>query len=166
MISKYLYALIISLVLALSGCGEKSTGPVNSEAPPAFTLDLLSGGKADFPNNYKDKVVAIRFWADWCQFCETEMNTIEPVYQKYKDDGLVILAINVAQEKDQVEKFIKEKLDISYDVVLDTESLATGSYGVTALPVTYFAGRDGLLHTKIIGESTPEVFESLVKELL
>jgi peroxiredoxin len=122
-------------------------------------------GSLNFPDDLKNKVVAIRFWADWCPFCKTEMRDIEPVYQKYKDQGLVILAINVRQDQDTVQEFI-QNLNVSYDVLLDESGEVARAYGVSGLPITFFIGRNGTLQTRIVGESTPQTFETIIQGLL
>ena len=153
------------LALLLSACGEEPKAPINGEAPPAFTLQRLEGGNISFPADLSGKVVAIRFWADWCPFCESEMRQLEPVYTRYQDKGLVILAINVRQEHPTVEAFVG-KLNISYDTLLDLEGEVARSYAVMGLPTTYFVDRDGKLKSKIIGESTPEAFEQIIQGML
>jgi peroxiredoxin len=132
---------------------------------PAFHLSQMDQGSLNFPDDLKNKVVAIRFWADWCPFCKTEMHDIEPVYQKYKDQGLVILAINVRQNQETVQAFI-QKLNISYHVLLDESGKVARAYGVSGLPITFFMGRDGTLQTRILGESTPQTFETIIQGLL
>ena len=93
------------------------------------------------------------------------MRAIEPVYQAYGERGLAILAINVRQDRKTAAKFIR-KLDISYDVLLDSDGAVARKYGVIGLPTTFMIDRDGNLYNRILGESTPEVFENIVKELL
>jgi len=110
-------------------------------------------------------VVAIRYWADWCPFCESEMNQLEPVYRKYRDQGLVILAINVRQDRDTAKEFIS-RLNVSYDTLLDVEGEVARLYGVMGLPTTFFVERDGRLRSRILGESTPETFEQIVEDML
>ncbi|MES9978208.1 MAG: TlpA disulfide reductase family protein, partial [Candidatus Thiodiazotropha sp. 6PLUC5] len=90
---------------------------------------------------------------------------IEPVYRKLKDKGLVILALNVRQDRETAAAFI-DKLAISYGVLLDDEGATARNYGVIGLPTTFFLDRKGRLHTRIIGESSAELFEQLVSELL
>ena len=156
---------MLFIVLLLFGCGEEAPQLINGEPAPEFTLQRMEGGKASFPADLKGKVVAIRFWADWCPFCESEMKQIEPVYQKYQDKGLVILAVNVRQDQETVEKFIN-KLGISYDTLMDIEGDVARHYGVMGLPTTFFVNRDGTLKSRILGESTPETFEQIVLEML
>jgi peroxiredoxin len=153
------------LLLLVSGCSEDRPTLARGQALPGFSLERLEGGTLDFPADLQGKVVAIRFWADWCPFCETEMRDIEPVYRQYQDQGLVILAVNVRQDRATAQRFI-QKLGISYDVLLDTEGEVARAYGVSGLPTTLIADRTGWLHTRILGESTPELLEKILRELL
>jgi peroxiredoxin len=160
-----LWALCILLVALAAGCGEKAPRLEHGEPPPAFSLARLDGGTAAFPGQFTGRVVVIRFWADWCPFCESEMQAIEPVYRRYRDKGLVILAVNVRQEAATARAFI-DKLDVSYDTLLDSGGEVARAYGVLGLPTSFVIDRNGRLHARIIGESTPEVFEHIVRALL
>ena len=163
---KVLLFLFLSIcVMLTAGCSDETAQLVNGQPAPGFQLQQLKGGDSNFPADYKNKVVALRFWADWCPFCESEMRALEPVYQKYRDQGLVILAVNVRQDRDTAQKFIG-KLDISYAALLDTEGEVARTYGVMGLPTTFFIDGEGVLQKRILGESTPEVFEQILQELL
>ncbi|MFA7097053.1 MAG: TlpA disulfide reductase family protein [Gammaproteobacteria bacterium] len=156
-------AVLAALVLMACDGGQ---GRLASGMPaPAFELSHLSGTTVQFPGDYRGKVVAIRFWADWCPYCKDEMQDIEPVYRKYRDAGLLVLAINVMQPAETAQAFM-QKLDVSYDVLLDRQGDVARNYGVLGLPTTYFIDREGTVRAKIHGESTAEVFERIVKELL
>ena len=54
----------------------------------------------------------------------------------------------------------------TYDVLLDEEGNVARDHGVAGLPTTFIFDRNGKLYTRILGESTPEVFEKIIKELL
>ncbi len=159
-----LLVLLLSITL-LSGCGEETKQPINGQPAPAFTLERIAEGNASFPGDYRGRTVAIRFWADWCPFCEGEMKALEPVYQKYREQGLVILAVNVRQNRATAKKFI-DRLNISYDTLLDREGEVARDYGVMGLPTTFFIDGKGILRTRILGESTPEVFEKIILEIM
>jgi cytochrome c biogenesis protein CcmG/thiol:disulfide interchange protein DsbE len=152
-------------ISAMVGCSDETAQLLNGQPAPGFQLQQLKGGNSTFPADYQNKVVALRFWADWCPFCESEMIALEPVYEKYRDRGLVILAVNVRQDRDTAQKFIG-KLGISYEALLDTEGEVARAYGVMGLPTTFFIDGKGILQKRILGESTPEVFEQIVQELL
>lgn len=157
--------LLVVVTLVLAGCGDQAPRLVPGEATPAFALDGLNGESVSFPADLKGQVVAIRFWADWCPFCEGEMRAIEPVYRKLEGQGLRILALNVRQDRDIAAAFV-EPLGISYQVLLDRDGAVARAYGVSGLPTTFIVDRDGRLVTRILGESTSEVFEKLVLEVL
>ena len=118
-----------------------------------------------FPADYRGQTLAIRFWADWCPFCESEMRQLEPVYQKYRVRGLRILAVNVRQKRERVLQFTK-RLGISYQTLLDPDGQVARDYAVSALPITFLVDDQGLLRGRILGESTPEVFEQIVLETM
>ena len=150
--------------LLLGGCGE-TPQLLNGAPPPGFSLPGLNGDKARFPADYLGQVVVIRFWADWCPFCKGEMTALEPVYQDLRGQGLHILAVNVRQDAKTAADFVA-KLGISYATLLDTSGEVARAYGVQGLPTTFLVGRDGTLHSRILGESTPELTRRLVTELL
>lgn len=159
------HAISILLVALLLGCGGEAPSLRQGEPTPAFTLEQLDGNTLRFPDDLRGKVVAIRFWADWCPFCETEMRDIEPLYQAHRDQGLVLLAINVRQERSRAAAFIG-KLRVSYPVLLDRDGEVARAYGVLGLPTTFILDRQGHLRSRIIGESTPGVFARILGDLL
>lgn len=157
--------LTVLLVVLLGGCEPESPMLRIGAPAPAFVLNRLDGAASRFPEQYANQIVAIRFWADWCPFCRSEMTALEPVYRQYRDRGLVILAVNVLQPPETVRAFVKQ-LGISYDVLLDAQGDVTRRYQVMALPVTYIIDRKGIIRARILGESTPEVFAEEITGLL
>lgn len=156
---------LLSLLPLFMGCGSEEKQLITGRPPPAFALERLRGGTLQFPGDLGDRVVAIRFWADWCPFCEGEMRQLEPLHRKYRERGLTILAVNVRQDRDTAARFVG-RLDISYDTLLDPAGDVARAYGVIGLPTTFFVDADGLLRTRILGESTPETFEEIIQEML
>jgi peroxiredoxin len=155
----------LAVLLVASGCGQATPQLQTGAPPPEFQLPRLGADALVFPAQTAGQIVAIRFWADWCPFCESEMTQLEPVYRKYRDQGLRILAVNVRQDGDTARRFVA-RLGISYDTLLDSDGRVARAYGVLGLPTTFFVDRAGRLKGKIIGESTPEVFERIVREML
>jgi peroxiredoxin len=157
--------LLVVLAVGLVGCGQQTHQLENGQTVPAFELPRLDGPPLVFPSDLQGKVSAIRFWADWCPFCESEMKDIEPVYRAYRDRGLAVLAVNVRQDAETAARFM-ERLGVSYEVVLDKDGSVARSFGVIGLPTTFFVDREGRLASRILGESTPEVFARAVEGLL
>jgi peroxiredoxin len=155
---------LLLMTLVWSGCRE-APQLARGQPVPVVALERLDGTSLAFPAATRGKVAALRFWADWCPYCEPEMRAIEPLYERYHEQGLVVLAVNVRQDKDTAKAFAA-RLGISYDVLLDESGEVARTYGVMGLPTTFFIDREGRLQHRILGESTPTVFEQVVEDLL
>src|SRR5437764_1179762 len=58
-----------------------------------FTLTDLQG-TAWRLKDLRGKVVLINFWATWCPPCRKEMPDLDALFNKFKDQGFVVLAIS------------------------------------------------------------------------
>ena len=154
------HCLTMIVALLLTGCGDATTHPVQGDPAPRFQLEGLDGNTVSFPDDFRGRTVAVRFWADWCPFCESEMRALEPMFQRYGQEA-TILALNVRQNHETAAAFVA-KLDISYPTLLDEDGAVARAYGVTGLPMTFFVDGNGILRRKILGESTPDIFEKLL----
>ena len=158
--------LLLACLVLLAACGGDQAAKLNLGDPaPAFQTTRLDGSTLEFPAAAAGKPLVIRFWADWCKYCEPEMKAIEVVYQRHKGKGLEVLAINAGQDKPAVAAFII-KLGVTYPVLLDEQSAIAKRYGVVGLPTTYFVDAKGVVRGKVIGEADEAVFERHALELL
>ena len=157
---------LLILALFLSACGKeapKANVNIGSIAP-TFQTFRVDGGAEHFPAAYLGKPLVIRFWADWCKYCEGEMKAIETVYQA-NQGKLQVLAINAGQDKATINAFIK-KIGVTYPALLDENSAIARSYGVVGLPTTFFIDSKGIVRGKIVGEADEATFARHVQELL
>ena len=161
----HIHLLILSFSLLLGGCGEEAPKLAKGMSPPSFASPHLDKTKVRFPDQFEGRIVAIRFWADWCPFCQSEIQALEPGDRRDREQRLVILAVNVRQDRATAQAFV-DTLNISSDILLDTDGEVARAYGVLGLPTTFFIDRNGRLHSRIIGESTPQLFDKIVQELL
>ncbi|PYN84827.1 MAG: hypothetical protein DMD87_25385 [Candidatus Rokuibacteriota bacterium] len=60
---------------------------------PALTLTTLDGGRASLAA-HRDKLVVLNFWATWCHPCALEMPSLEALWHRYQERGLVVLAVS------------------------------------------------------------------------
>ena len=158
--------LLLAGLALLAACGGEPPAKLNiGDAAPAFRAERLDGAAVDFPAAAGGKPMVIRFWADWCRYCEPEMKAIDAVYRRHRDKGLEVFAINAGQDKATVEAFIR-KLGVTYPVLLDEQSSIARRYGVVGLPTTYFVDAEGVVRGKVIGEADEAVFERHALALL
>jgi peroxiredoxin len=68
-----------------------------SAAAPAFVLPDLAGGRVSL-ESMSGKVVLLTFWATWCFPCRTEMPGLERLWQRYRERGLVIVAVSIEED--------------------------------------------------------------------
>lgn len=153
-------------VLLLAACGGEPPPKLNTGmVAPAFQTVQPDGAAVDFPAAFAGKPVVLRFWADWCKFCEPEMKLIDTLRQRHAARGLTVLAVNAGQDKAAVAAFMR-KLDVGYPAALDENSKIAKSYGVVGLPTTYLIDGQGIVRGKIVGEADAAMFERHVQALL
>ena len=138
----------------------------HSGAPaPDFTLVDLEGNSHTL-SAYEGRPVIINFWATWCAPCATEMPAFQGVYDRYQDDGLVILAINNSESIDTIQAFMTEK-NLDFPVLLDSDFSATLAYKQNAFPTTFFIDREGRIqHTEIGGSMSEAFIASKVSQII
>ena len=113
------------------------------EPAPDFTLASNQGENIRL-DDLHGEVVMINFWATWCGPCLQEMPLLDELYQKYESAGFTLLGINVEDQDDsaKVNEMI-EKLQVSFPILYDVESIASELYSVDAMPSTVFVDREG-----------------------
>ncbi len=133
--------------------------------PPRITLKDLQGFPVKIPEDVRGKIAVVHFWTDYCNFCLVEMPAMENLYQKYRGQGVTILAVNVGQKKELVKAFVNN-IRVTYPVLLDLDLKAAGRYGVDAVPRTFFLDRNGVIRYRILGDATEEDLGHLIRSLL
>ena len=91
----------------------------------------------------RGKVVFLNFWATWCKPCEAEMPSMERLWRRYRDRGLVVLAVSAdADGAGAVGPFVA-KHRLTFPVGLDPRMEVSRRYQVWALPSTFIIDRQG-----------------------
>ncbi|MDX1638465.1 MAG: TlpA disulfide reductase family protein [Balneolaceae bacterium] len=130
-----------------------------------FTVDLVNGETFTL-SEQKGKVVLMNIWATWCAPCADEMPDFIDLYEKYRDDGLVILGVSIDEQGRSVVKPFMEKFDVTYPVVIDDGTIMD-KYGPTmGIPTTYIIDKQGTLKYFSVGALTKKELEPRLRELL
>ena len=72
-----------------------------------FTLTDLQGNSWTL-QGLRGKVVLVNFWATWCPPCRKEMPDLEALYQRFKNQGFVILGIS-DEEAGKVKTVVRDQ---------------------------------------------------------
>jgi len=125
--------------------------PAPVEGAPAPDFELLDlDGNIQRLSDLGGSVVLLNFWATWCSPCEAEMPMLNAVYQRYRDRGLVIVAVNFDEPEAAVREF-SDRLDLSFPVVLDPGGKVQQLYRVRGYPTTFIVDREGVVQVEHIG---------------
>lgn len=133
---------------------------------PALELPDLDGQPWRLAGQ-RGRVVALNFWASWCEPCREEMPSLQLMAQRHEADGLLIVAVNHREGGGTIRRFM-EQTAMDLPVLRDADGLAARAFGVRAFPSTVFIRRDGRAELTVVGAAdwTGEPARSWVKALL
>lgn len=150
------------LVLFCLFCAGKNNKQESSSAD--FTLKSLDNEEYTL-SKLKGQVVIVDFWATWCPPCRREIPQLVEIYNKYKDNGLVILGIT-NEDRGTLETFRRE-YHINYPILLGSNKVFQ-IFGVKAIPHTLFIDKKGKIRKTQIGfaDEVVPVFVALLDTLM
>ncbi|MFZ3089207.1 MAG: TlpA disulfide reductase family protein [Nitrospirota bacterium] len=162
----FIFIIITTLLFACTKKKEDESGlpgPNKGNPAPSFTLKDINDNDVSL-SSYKGKVIIVNFWATWCKPCQEEMDDLESAYKKNNDKGLVILGVDVREEKKDVLNFLK-KYKVSYPILMDFDGKVVKDYQVMGVPTSYFIDRDGIIRERIFGGMNELVIEATLDDL-
>lgn len=166
-----LVILAVVLILSLSQAGsqaatqELSTTPAEVNYPaPELALENLNG-QLESLADFRNQVVLVNNWATWCPPCKAEMPTLVAFYNDHAAEGLMIIAIEAGEPKEQVQQFA-EQFKMPFAVWLDPEHKALEAFNNGSLPNSYVIDRSGTVRLAWTGEITRAMLEKYVTPLL
>ena len=149
-------SLILAVLACMAGAPGKGAVWAMGERPPAvgmaaadFTLTDLDGRPQSL-GQYRGKVVMLNFWATWCKPCTTEMPAMQAVYDRLRDQGFVVLAVNELEDDAKVREHMKT-YGHTFPVLMDRQNRVANMYGVFGLPVSVFIDEQGLVQEYVKG---------------
>jgi thiol-disulfide isomerase/thioredoxin len=135
---------------------------LTGKTAPAFEVKGLDG-KAYSLESLKGKPVLLDFWATWCGPCRKSMPLLEKLHAAYKDQGLVVLAVDTGEDRNTVAEFLKTS-PMPYPAALSGESGILEAYQVSAFPTFVMIGRDGKVVAHEIGFSGEATFNGIAQK--
>ena len=100
------FAIILVAGLAWTFASADRTGsstageipaPRKGFLAPDFSLPTPEGETITL-SDLRGQAVLINLWATWCPPCRAEMPAIQKLYDEYKEQGLVVLAVNMTYQ--------------------------------------------------------------------
>ena len=139
-----------------------STIPAKVNFPtPVLTLTDTQGTSHSL-TDYHGQVVLVNLWATWCPPCKAEMPTLQAFYDKYREKGFVVIAINDGDPNADVLQFVKD-YELSFPVWLDPTYTATEkAFNTMNLPTSFLIDRSGTIQLTWVGAISTEMLEKYV----
>jgi thiol-disulfide isomerase/thioredoxin len=133
-------------------------------AAPELSL-TSTDGKSESLADYRDKVVLVNNWAIWCPPCKAEMPTLQAYYAEHADQGLMIVAVEAGDGRDDVVKFA-ENYGLQFRVWIDPGNASLRAFKNSNLPNSYVIDRTGRVRYAWTGEISRDMLEKYVTPLL
>lgn len=119
---------------------------------------------------YKNKVVYLDFWASWCGPCRKSFPWLNSIESKYKDQGLVVIGINLDNEFANAEDFLKA-VPAEFALFSDPSAVWADQYKLIGMPSSFVLDGNGEIRHRHVGfkkasiDSYEESIVSLLNEL-
>lgn len=129
--------------LASAVCLVTAGPAVAASAAPAVRVPLITGGEPfDSRSLIGKKVLVLRFQASWCKTCATQAAGIQRIYERYKDRGVELLAIQVDDPERQARAFLAAHR-ATYPAALDPSLRVANRFGFKRAPYTVIVSKRG-----------------------
>lgn len=136
---RYGALLLLLLSLAVPALARSSASP-NPPLAAGFELPTATGTVT--LDGLRNKVVLVDFWASWCGPCRQSFPWLTTMSQRYGDNGLVVVAINLDKDRELAQTFLRQ-FSPPFIVAFDPQGKTAEAFKVTAMPSSFLVSRSG-----------------------
>ena len=150
--------------------GPSDGGSLKIGSPAKDFTATTVDGKSVSLSSFRGHPVWLTFVATSCVPCKSEAPDVEAAYRKFKDKGVIVLAIFLREDAAMVRDY-GERVGLTFPKVTDPDSSIASAYRVrdwtaqdaeghhgfiTGFPAHFFIDRSGVLRSQQTGSLTPE----------
>ncbi len=114
------------------------------------------------------KVVIVDFFASWCGPCKDSFPVMQELHEKFSNQGLVIVAVNLDKKAQDMKTFLADH-PVTFPVVRDGANALVKEVRIATMPSSFILDRTGkvrFLHRGFKGDKTREEYLKQISELL
>ena len=154
---------------------------IGMKAPEIFAETWLNSNPLKL-KKLRGKVVVIDFWATWCSPCRAVIPSLVETYEKYKNDGLVVLGytrlygsyrddiqrLGPVEPKDEIRlngEFLK-RFNMTYPVAIAHDKKGFEDYSIRGIPTLIFIDKKGKIADFKIGSGNEQYVLDRIQQLL
>ncbi len=130
---------------------------------PDFEIRYPDGTKTRL-SDLRGRPVLVNFWATWCTFCEAEMPAIQKAYERYKEDGFIVLAVNSRESDGTVADFMSA-YNLTFTVAIDPTDAIFRKYRGGGWPHSVFVDKQGIVSNIYTGQLNSRLLEQFIGEV-
>jgi cytochrome c biogenesis protein CcmG/thiol:disulfide interchange protein DsbE len=179
-LSSLRWSMFSLLVLALGAgwimysaapAGDTTSGripaPRQGFQAPDFSLPTLSEETLTL-SELRGRPVLINLWATWCPPCRAEMPDLQSIYERYQEQGFLVLAVNATyQDSPASATTFVEEYGLTFPILMDASGETARQYQMRALPTSFFVDREGIIQDVVVGgPMSPALLQVRVEKLL
>jgi peroxiredoxin len=139
--------------LALAFLALAPASGAAAPAAPAVRVPLITGGEPfDSRSLMGKKVLVLRFQASWCKACATQAAGIQRIYERYKERGVELLALQVDDPEKEARAFLRAHR-ATYPAALDPSQRVANRFGFKRAPYTVIVNKRGEIAARLEGSA-------------
>lgn len=144
--------------------GHASGPPPETGKPaPDFNATTMEGAAVAL-HELRGHPVWVTFGATWCQECRAEAPDIETAYEKYRSQGLRVIAIFIQDDAATIGEYAK-RAGLTFPKVNDAHSEIANEYRIVGIPSHFFIDRSGALQEIRISALDPQAIDENLAEI-
>ena len=133
---------VVAAITAVTPCAVAAP-PLLTAPAPDFALRALDRENVRL-SEHLGQVVLLNFWATWCGPCRQEMPLLDALYSKYQRAGLVLLGINIDEDREHATE-MAQTLKVTYPILFDERKDVARAYQLGTMPLTVLIDREGIV---------------------
>ncbi len=110
-------AVLVLVLVVFAGNSVSISGKAAPDAPEITIREWITTNNPDVSTT-RGKVMLLDFWATWCSPCVKGIPKLNKLNDKYKDQGMQLIALSQDKSSDVVKQLVEDK-NINYHVAID-----------------------------------------------
>ncbi|MGA8296774.1 MAG: TlpA disulfide reductase family protein [Acidimicrobiales bacterium] len=119
---------------------------------PSFVLRELSNPRMVAFRGRASTPLVVNFFASWCHDCIDELDAFGKVSNE--SSGVRFIGVDTTDSNPGLAARLLDHARITYSIGVDLNGTVASRYLISALPVTFFVSRSGVVEGEVFGAAT------------